>query len=74
VLLEIVGFRTPEYLEHKRRTLQQFRRHNILIAVPERSIRDGARIGEGTFVYKTAIKIAPLIKALERIRTENATV
>ncbi|UCF16103.1 MAG: DUF790 family protein [Phycisphaerales bacterium] len=71
VVMEIVGFWTPEYLEHKRQTLQQFRRYNILIAVPEKSLRYGARIGERTLIYKTAINIEPLIKALERIRTKT---
>ncbi|MBL7189194.1 MAG: DUF790 family protein [Phycisphaerae bacterium] len=42
VLLEIVGFWTPEYLAHRRRTLQLLRHHQILIALPEKSIRDGA--------------------------------
>ena len=73
VLLEIVGFWTPEYLERKRQTLQQFRHQKILIAVPEKSIRDDAHIGERTLVYKTAIKIEPMMKALERIRTEHTT-
>ena len=71
VLLEIVGFWTPEYLAHRRETLQQFRHHRILIAVPEKSLRDGANIGENILVYKTALKIEPLMEALEKIRTEN---
>jgi predicted nuclease of restriction endonuclease-like RecB superfamily len=71
VLLEIVGFWTPEYLAHRRRTLQLFRHHQVLIAVPEKSIRDGARIGENVLVYKTALKLAPLMKILERIRSNS---
>ena len=71
VLLEIVGFWTPEYLAHKRRTLQLFRHHKILIAVPEKSLREEARIGENVLVYKTALKLTPLMEALERIRTEK---
>ena len=71
VLLEIVGFWTPEYLAHRRETLQQFREHRILIAVPEKSLREGATIGENILVYKTALKIEPLMEALDRIRTEN---
>ena len=71
VLLEIVGFWTPEYLEHKRQTLQKFRHHKILIAVPEKSISDGASIGKRTLVYKTTIKIKPLIQTLENFRNEN---
>ena len=72
VLLEIVGFWTPEYLAHRRSVLQQFRRHQILMAVPERSVRDGAHIGANVLVYKTALKIKPLMDALERIRAERA--
>ena len=71
ILLEIVGFWTPEYLAHRRETLQQFREHRILIAVPEKSLREGATIGENILVYKTALKIEPLMEVLERIRTEN---
>jgi hypothetical protein len=71
VLLEIVGFWTPEYLAHRRETLQQFRKHRILIAVPGKSLREGATIGENILVYKTALKIEPLMEVLERIRTEN---
>ena len=71
ILLEIVGFWTPEYLAHRRETLRQFREHRILIAVPEKSLREGATIGENILVYKTALKIEPLMEVLERIRTEN---
>ncbi|MFH1615494.1 MAG: DUF790 family protein [Planctomycetota bacterium] len=71
VLLEIVGFWTPEYLAHRRETLQQFRHHRILIAVPEKSLREGTSIGENVLVYKTALKLTPLMEILEKIRTEN---
>ncbi|MBN2594468.1 MAG: DUF790 family protein [Sedimentisphaerales bacterium] len=71
VLLEIVGFWTPEYLAHKRDTLQQFRHHNIIIAVPEKSLRQNAHIGKNVLVYKTTIKLSSLMKALERIRTDS---
>jgi len=70
VLLEIVGFWTPEYLMHRRRSLQLFRHHRILIAVPEKSLREGARIGENVLVYKTALKLTSLMEALERNRTK----
>ena len=72
VLLEIVGFWTPEYLAHKRETLRQFRRHKILIAVPETSVREGASISENVLVYKTALKLTPLMEALELVRAERA--
>jgi len=69
VLLEIVGFWTPEYLAHRRETLRQFRRHRILLAVPESSIREGATITDNVLVYKTTLKIAPLLAALEAARS-----
>lgn len=74
VLLEIVGFWTPEYLAYKRQVLKQFRRHKILIAVPQRSLREGANIRDNILVYKTALKIKEVIQALEKIREENTNV
>ncbi|MDY7009467.1 MAG: DUF790 family protein [Planctomycetota bacterium] len=68
VLLEIVGFWTPEYLAKKRQTLRLFREHKILIAVPERSLRKGASVGENVIVYKTTLKLKPIMGTLERIR------
>jgi len=71
VLLEIVGFWTPEYLAHRRETLQQFRQHRILIAVPEKSLRQGASIEENVLVYKTVLKLTPLMEILEKNRAEK---
>jgi len=68
VFLEIVGFWTPEYLAHRRETLRQFRRHKILLAVPESSIREGATITNNVLVYKTTLKLPPLLAALEAAR------
>lgn len=65
VLLEIVGFWTPEYLDQKRETLRRFHRHRILLAVPQSSLRDGAAIPDNILVYKTALKLEPLLAALE---------
>jgi predicted nuclease of restriction endonuclease-like RecB superfamily len=71
VCLEIVGFWTPEYLEHKRRSLQKFRHHHVIIAVPEKSLKEGAHVGENVLLYKTALKLEPLLEILERIRAEK---
>jgi len=71
VHLEIVGFWTPEYLAHKRETVRRFALHKILIAVPEKSLREGVSIGENVLVYKTTIKLNPLMHALERIRAHT---
>jgi uncharacterized protein len=71
VFLEIVGFWTPEYLARRRETLHQFRHHRILLAVPQRSLRAGAAIPDNVLVYKTALKLPPLLAALEAARTLN---
>ena len=71
VHLEIIGFWTPEYLARKRETIRQFGRHNILIAVPEKSLREGTSAGDNVLVYKTTIKLKPLMEALERIRAKK---
>ncbi|MFO8015100.1 MAG: DUF790 family protein [Phycisphaerae bacterium] len=68
VLFEIVGFWTPEYLAKKRETLRRFRSHTVLLAVPERSLREGAEPGEHVVVYKTAIQLGPVMEALETAR------
>jgi len=68
VLLEIVGFWTPEYLQHKRVTLRRFRRHRILLAVCQGVLREGTRIPEDVIPYKTALKLKPVLEALERVR------
>jgi hypothetical protein len=71
VFLEIVGFWTPEYLAHRRETLRHFRRRRILLAVPESSLREGAAIAENILVYKTALKLPPLLAALEAERART---
>jgi len=53
--------------------MQQFRHHRILIAVPEKSLREGANIAENVLIYKTTLKLTPLMEILEKIRTENTT-
>jgi predicted nuclease of restriction endonuclease-like RecB superfamily len=68
VYLEIVGFWTPEYLDQKRETLRRFRRHRILLAVPQSSLRADAVITDNIIVYKTALKIEPILAALEAAR------
>ena len=68
VLMEIVGFWTPEYLASKRQTLRQFRQHHILIALPERSLREDATVGENVILYKTALKLQPVLDTLEKCR------
>jgi len=75
VLLEIVGYWTPEYLEEKRRRLTKFRSHRILLALPEKSLKKGATAQQlkdyGVIAYKTAVPAAAVVEALERVRAEK---
>lgn len=68
ILFEIVGFWTPEYLEQKRETLRLFRQHRILLAVPENSLTPNQAPPENVIIYKTAIKIDPVLKMLARTK------
>ncbi len=65
VMLEIVGFWTPEYLKHKQATLAQFSDHRILLVVShqaEHVFEESANV----VVYKTAIKINAILDWLKR--------
>jgi len=39
----------------------------------EKSLRDGVSIGKNLLVYKTVLKLTPLMEIPERIRSENTT-
>jgi len=47
-----------------------FRHHRILIAVPEKSLRQEANIGENVLVYKTVLKLTSLMEIFEKIRPD----
>jgi predicted nuclease of restriction endonuclease-like RecB superfamily len=68
-LFEIVGFWTPQYLEHKRETLRRFADRRILLAVPENSKNAGTAQAGNVVVYKNAIKVEPVLRALDSFRT-----
>ncbi|MBM4035953.1 MAG: DUF790 family protein [Planctomycetes bacterium] len=72
VLLEIVGFWTPEYLAKKRETLRRFRGRRIYLAVAERCIPEGATVSEDVVVYKSALKAEPVLALLERARRRES--
>ncbi len=69
--MEIVGFWTPEYLESRRETLKLFQSQKIIIAINEKSLREGAKIPENFLIYKTTIKLDLLLQILEKFRSEN---
>ena len=69
VLMEVIGFWTPEYLDHKSKVLQQFNDQPILLAVSQQ-LKDkiGIKLNQPMIFYKTAIPIEPVLQALEAIR------
>jgi len=71
VFMEIVGFWTPEYLASKKTTLRLFSRRNLLLAIAESLLKPKVELGENIIVYKTALKIEPVIAALERYRLHH---
>jgi hypothetical protein len=43
----------------------------ILIALPERAVRDRHSVGDRVILYKTALKLQPVMEALTRCRTAD---
>jgi predicted nuclease of restriction endonuclease-like RecB superfamily len=66
VLLEIVGFWTPEYLQAKFHTLQLFQWHSILVAVAESARRQMADLPPGAIPFKTVLRPTEVLKYLNR--------
>lgn len=64
VLMEIVGFWTPEYLEEKRKTLELFRRHRILLALQEKAAACLGDCGFPSVTYGSGLKLAAVIEGL----------
>jgi len=65
VLMEIVGFWTPEYLEAKLQTLRTFHDHRILLAVAESLSEKAAELPGETITYKTALRVGEVLGRLE---------
>ncbi|HEV8058246.1 MAG TPA: DUF790 family protein [Gemmataceae bacterium] len=64
VLLEIVGFWTPEYLAAKFQTLKTFERHSILLAVGKPASSQIADLPPGTIRYRTVLRPEDVLKQL----------
>ena len=71
VLMEIIGFWTPEYLAHRRETLRKFQHHNILLAIPESSLKVDADKAKNVVPYKKAILLKPVMDALKKIQNQR---
>jgi len=69
ILLEIVGFWTPDYLERKRRTLLRFSGHRILVAVAERNRRDETKPLRPPFIsYRKQLDPELVLRSLRAYR------
>jgi predicted nuclease of restriction endonuclease-like RecB superfamily len=66
VLLEIVGFWTPEYLEHKQWVLSRFRNERIILAVA-RTNRSAFPVSDFHQIleYKTKLSVRDVLTALQ---------
>jgi predicted nuclease of restriction endonuclease-like RecB superfamily len=64
VLMEIVGFWTPEYLEAKAATLREFARYPILLAVAEPLRQRLPDVGTRVVTFKTALKVKDVLARL----------
>ncbi|XZE20491.1 DUF790 family protein [Pirellulaceae bacterium SH449] len=68
ILIEIVGFWTPEYLSHKKKTIEQFRAHKIVLLVQAQSSAKFEALGTQRLMeYKTKIVISKLVDLLESL-------
>ncbi|MCH8044456.1 MAG: DUF790 family protein [Planctomycetes bacterium] len=64
VLLEIVGFWTPEYLQAKLQTLHVFRDRRILLAISQQASEPFAQLGHEVVRYKSALSVKDVLARL----------
>ncbi len=64
VLMEIVGFWTPEYLEAKAATLREFGRHAILLAVAEPLRQKLPDLPHEIVTFKSVLKVNDVLSRL----------
>ncbi len=66
VLMEIVGFWTPEYLEAKRESLKSFPEQRILLAVADSVDWPDSMPGHSIIRYRTAVKVNDVLDQLRQ--------
>ncbi len=64
ILLEIIGFWTPQYLETKRKTLELFHGAPLLLAAAAQTSAQMPQLPFPTIIYKTAIPVKDVLAAL----------
>ncbi|MBW3539943.1 MAG: DUF790 family protein [Planctomycetes bacterium] len=67
VLLEIVGFWTPDYLEQKLATLRLFAHEPILLAVAASVSQHVPNLPANTIVYKTSVLVGEVLERLSAL-------
>ena len=67
VLMEVIGFWTPEYLRSKLDSLEAFRQHAILLAVAQSNKQHFEAQSQSMLFYKTAIKINEVVAILNAL-------
>jgi uncharacterized protein len=73
VVLEIVGYWTPEYIEEKLRKLHAVRAPNLIVAVPRPlALRAGA-LPAAVVTFKRRLLLRDLLPRLEAFRTPEVT-
>ncbi len=65
VLMEIVGFWTPEYIEAKLQTLRAFDDRRILLAVSKSAGQQMGELPRGTIVFGSKLSIKDVLAALK---------
>jgi hypothetical protein len=65
VLMEVIGFWTPEYLEAKTATLREFGRRPILLAVAEPLRQKLPDLGTDFVTFKSAVKVSDVLARLK---------
>jgi len=66
VLFEIAGYWSEEYQSAKRETLRMFSDAKIILAVPAASAEKYDDLGVPMIVYKSGIKLEPVLEALKQ--------
>jgi predicted nuclease of restriction endonuclease-like RecB superfamily len=65
-MMEIIGFWTPEYLEHKRKSLSLFPKDNLFFAIHQSIDSPSLPIDERRVLrYKTTISVETVLRFLQ---------
>jgi len=64
VLMEVVGFWTPEYIQAKLETLRAFKEDSILLAIAEPVSKAMSELPAEVIRYKTALRIKDVLESL----------